>query len=94
MKLKDYTAIHTQVAIAKLIGIAPSFVNQWVSGNRPVPITACVAIERVTNGAVTRQELRPDDWWLIWPELISAEGPHGATPPAAPASTTQGVINA
>ena len=69
MKLKDYTDQHSQSELAVLIGFAPSFVNQWVSGKRPIPITACVAIERVTNKSVTRQELRPDDWHLIWPEL-------------------------
>lgn len=35
----------------------------------------CVAIERVTGGAVTRRDLRPDDWWLIWPELVDADHP-------------------
>lgn len=52
-----------------------------------------VHIERESNSLVTRKELR-EDWANHWPELISAEGPRGATPPAAPASTTQGVINA
>ena len=26
-------------------------------------------IEKLTNGAVTRKDLRPDDWHEIWPEL-------------------------
>lgn len=26
-------------------------------------------IEEITNGAVTRLDLRPDDWQRIWPEL-------------------------
>ena len=30
----------------------------------------CVAIERATNGQVTRKDLRPHDWKDIWPELI------------------------
>lgn len=34
-----------------------------------MPIERCAAIERATQGAVTRQELRPDDYWLIWPDL-------------------------
>jgi DNA-binding transcriptional regulator YdaS (Cro superfamily) len=72
MNLKDYTNDHSQSELAKLIGFAPSFVNQWVSGKRPVPVVACVAIEQVTSKAVTRQELRPDDWHLIWPELVQA----------------------
>ena len=29
-------------------------------------------IERATEGAVTRQQLRPDDWPLIWPELADS----------------------
>lgn len=29
----------------------------------------CVAIELATDGRVTRKDLRPDDWALIWPEL-------------------------
>lgn len=35
---------------------------------RPGP-AYCVAIESVTQGAVTRRDLRPDDWRAIWPEL-------------------------
>lgn len=74
MKLKQYTELHSQSALAKLLGVAPSFVNQWVNGDRPVPIPTCVLIEQATNGAVRRWDLRPDDWWKIWPELINAEG--------------------
>lgn len=36
----------------------------------PSPILS-LAIERATNGAVTRRDLRPDDWHLIWPELAT-----------------------
>lgn len=59
-------------ALAGLLGISPATVAQWRNGSRPVPVILCVDIERVTNGAVTRQQLRPDDWIRIWPEL-SAE---------------------
>jgi hypothetical protein len=34
----------------------------------------CVAIERATEGKVSRRDLRPDDWAAIWPELIGADG--------------------
>ena len=34
----------------------------------------CTAIEQATAGAVRRWDLRPDDWHLIWPELIGAKG--------------------
>lgn len=71
MNLKDYTDKHTQIALARAIGAAPSFVNQWVNQGRPVPVPFCVSIERVTGGQVTRIELRPKDWQEIWPELAS-----------------------
>lgn len=33
----------------------------------------CTALERESSGAVTRRDLRPDDWHLIWPELTSQQ---------------------
>lgn len=34
-----------------------------------IPAERCLAIERATGGQVTRADLRPDDYWLIWPDL-------------------------
>lgn len=59
----------SQAGLAKAIDVAPAIVHQWRSGARPVPVQHCLAIERATSGAVTRRDLRPDDWHLIWPEL-------------------------
>lgn len=42
-----------------------------------VPVEHCTAIEAAVNGAVRRWDLRPDDWYRIWPELIGAEGAPG-----------------
>ena len=72
-------------ALAKSIGVPPSFVSKMVSGEKAVPIERCVPIERVTNGAVTRQDLRPDDWQDIWPELAEAH----ATPAQAATETIE-----
>lgn len=47
--------------------------NVAFSGKSCGPALA-VAIERHSLGAVRRWELRRDDWHLIWPELIGAEG--------------------
>lgn len=33
----------------------------------------CVRIERASEGNVTRKDLHPEDWPLIWPELSAAE---------------------
>ena len=55
--------------LAAAIGIGQSAVSNWrARGTTPEP-AACLAIERATNGAVTRKDLRPDDFWLIWPDL-------------------------
>ena len=74
MKLKDYVAERgVTAALARHIGAQPQLVWQWASDVRPVPIERCVPIERATEGAVTRRDLRPDDWHEIWPELADLE---------------------
>lgn len=72
---KSCTVLGSQKALADVLGVTPATVNQWIYGHRPVPIERCPAIERATEGAVTRRDLRPDDWWLIWPELVTKEFP-------------------
>jgi DNA-binding transcriptional regulator YdaS (Cro superfamily) len=64
-----------QSALAKVIGCTAPTVNQWVKRHRPVPRRFAVAIERATGGKVTRQNLRPDDYWLIWPDLPAPQTP-------------------
>lgn len=33
----------------------------------------CVVIEKVSRSSVTRRDLRPSDWHLIWPELAQQQ---------------------
>lgn len=61
--------------LAGVLGVKPSAIGNWKV--RGVPLEHCAAIERTTAGAVTRAELRPDDYWLIWPDLPA---PAHATP--------------
>lgn len=77
------------MALAAYVKVRPSVVAAWVSMRRPIPIERCVAIERATAGAVTRQDLRPDDWRDIWPELAELEPKQ----PAALAHQRQAAIN-
>ncbi|NLN68613.1 MAG: helix-turn-helix domain-containing protein [Alcaligenaceae bacterium] len=56
-------------AFAKALGISPQLAHRWAIKQQAVPIIRCVEIEELTAGMVTRKQLRPDDWWLIWPEL-------------------------
>lgn len=43
-----------------------------------VPPEYCAAIEAATG--VTRQELRPQDWQAIWPELGTIKTPEAPKP--------------
>lgn len=68
----------TVVQLAAAIGVkSPVQIRQWQHGyaNRLPSPANCTAIEKATAGAVTRRDLRPDDWHRIWPELITAEHP-------------------
>lgn len=72
--------------LAAALGVAQPLVSNWrARGTKPGAIY-CVAIERATNGVVTRKDLRPDDWFLIWPEMdgaqAAADAHHKAQSPA------------
>ena len=54
--------------LASSVGISPSFAWQIKEGVRPCPVRTAVAIEKATDGVVSRKDLR-HDWKLIWPEL-------------------------
>jgi DNA-binding transcriptional regulator YdaS (Cro superfamily) len=64
-----------QATLAKLLGVTPPTVNQWVTGKRKIPVNRCPTIERVTGGEVRCEDLRHDvEWWVV-----------RGTPPLAPA---------
>lgn len=69
MDLKTYLETKNATVLAKAIGVPAPLMSQWRTGARPIPIDRCPAIEQATDGAVTRKDLRPNDWHLIWPEL-------------------------
>lgn len=52
-------------------------------GQRQAGEKLCVSIERESNERVTRRDLRPDDWRLIWPELVNDTSRHRSSADAA-----------
>ena len=58
-KLKELN----QSEIARQLGVKPQAVQQWFK--RKTPIIRCPEIERITEGKVTCEELRPDVNWAI-----------------------------
>jgi DNA-binding transcriptional regulator YdaS (Cro superfamily) len=59
----------SNIAFADSVGVSTGMVSQWLSGHRPVSTDKCVLIEKITEYEVKRQDLRPDDYWLHWPDL-------------------------
>ncbi len=90
MRLLTYTRLRRGRAatLADALGIARPLISQWAHGVRPVPVMAALDIKRYTEGAVMRWDLRPDDWHLIWPELIGTAGAP-LIPPTAPAQSPE-----
>jgi DNA-binding transcriptional regulator YdaS (Cro superfamily) len=72
---KASDVLGSQRALSDALNVTPATVNQWVSGARPIPVERCPAIEMATEGEVTRRDLRPTDWWMIWPELVTDDFP-------------------
>lgn len=59
----------SQASLANGVGVTQQTVSNWKDGG-PIRPEHCSAIERFLGGAVTRKQLRPDDWHLVWPELV------------------------
>lgn len=73
MKLKEYTAKLPRGGCGKLaekLGISKSYLSQMVTGKAAISPTNAVAIEKATDRAVTRKDMRPADWRQIWPEYV------------------------
>jgi len=75
MKLNDYLESERGLTkrLAEKLGVSASLLTQWARG-KPVSAERCVPLELATGKLVRRWDLRPDDWHLIWPELIAADG--------------------
>lgn len=70
----------TKAGLARVLGVSTMTVCEWASGRRDVPPRRALQIEQLTGGAVGRVQLRPGDYWTIWPDLPApANTPTGAS---------------
>lgn len=68
LKVLELAGSHAEVA--RILGYKDRRnVWNWTGKLRLFPQEHCVKLEKQFKGAVTRQELRPNDFWLIWPDL-------------------------
>ena len=88
MDLKTYTRDLPYGGVAKLaddLTVSPVYLSQLSArqaGREPSP-ELCVKLEAATARAVMRWDLRPSDWFRIWPELIGTRGAPEAAAKAA-----------
>lgn len=71
MNLKTYLSQKRgrAAALAKELGAHPPDISRWADGTRPIPLDYGAPIEKATGGLVTRREMFPDKWQIVWPEL-------------------------
>lgn len=65
MTLRAYTrrTRGTAAALARSLGLSPCVISSWVRGRRKIPLQHCVTLERITNGELRVERLRPDVRW-------------------------------
>jgi len=54
--------------------IAPGYLSQMADGKRPVPHSVWQEIADETAQQVMPWDLWPEEWFLIWPDLIGTKG--------------------
>lgn len=62
-------------ALARRLGCSVQAVCFYRDGEREIPPKTCTSIEKLTNGFVSRRDLRPNDFADVWPELAEQEVP-------------------
>ncbi len=78
MKLSDYLERPGSAReLARALGVSDVTVSHWRNDIKAPAAKRCAQIERMTNGAVRRWDLRPHDWHEHWPELVG----HPDAPP-------------
>jgi DNA-binding transcriptional regulator YdaS (Cro superfamily) len=65
--------------VAKMCDVEPAAVSQWKKNGIPREHLMFLAarIEKESHGLVTRQDLFPNNFYLIWPELLPKSNAFG-----------------
>lgn len=75
----------SKAALARALRVTRAAVSQWLMPGRAVPAEHCPVIERLTDGAVRCEDLRPDvEWWVL--RQRSAEAKERQKVPVRPAA--------
>ena len=65
--------------VAKMCNVEPAAVSQWRKNGIPREqlLFLGARIEKESHGLVTRQDLFPTNWYLVWPELLPKNNAFG-----------------
>lgn len=67
MKIQDYFCDRGgQARLVRELGVHQPDVSLWFSGKRRIPVKYCLQIEKLSNGKVSCEEMRPDLDWKWW----------------------------
>ncbi|WP_273823055.1 transcriptional regulator [Pseudomonas asplenii] len=69
--LLEWLKIATDAEVSET-GTSRAYLRLIAYGHKTASAELAAKTELASGGAVTRQQLRPDDWRVIWPELIAA----------------------
>lgn len=72
MKFKTYffaLSKSERQLFAGQVGTSVGHLNNFSYGYTSLSPVTCAAIEKQTGGEITRKDLRPEDFWKIWPDL-------------------------
>jgi len=74
LKLSDSAIIDLlggSTKVAKLTGVTPNAVSMWRKNNIPHEkfVILAATLERESKGLITRKDIFPQSWHLIWPEI-------------------------
>ncbi|PKH20212.1 Cro/Cl family transcriptional regulator [Enterobacterales bacterium CwR94] len=58
-----------KIAFEASCGTTINYLRKAMSKGQILGPELCVLIEKSSNGAITRQDLNPERWRKIWPEL-------------------------
>ncbi|WP_434776835.1 transcriptional regulator [Neisseria sp. Ec49-e6-T10] len=50
----------SQAALGRKLGVERATVNSWYKERNKIPAHIAVSIEKITNGTVSREDVRPD----------------------------------
>lgn len=85
MNLKTYTNQERgrAASLGRELDIPSVLISQWANGIRQIPAERCLEIEKITEGAVTCEELRPDVDWAYLRGTLPHSTRQNPTVPAA-----------